>query len=277
MDDALGDNSGRAVPGRDGRHGAVLVIGHVVQAGHVDTRQLRGGAEEVRLAPPLAAGAAVQLDQLHGHVLALAQAHKVDEVGQRLGVVHGGAAGNDQRRQAGTVSGVEGDMRQIQHVEDGGKRHLVANGKGHDVEIRDGVAGFQREKGHIRLSQLLLHVAPRGEHTLAPDAGQVVHDAVENAHAQIGHADLIGVGEAEGDAGVHLVFVFQNGVIFAAHIAGGLLYAGQDAFQSFVHGKNPRQIICYNSLFYRVLFHLAIPHSPSARERRAAGTILRRW
>ena len=234
-------------------------------------------AEEVRLAPPLAAGAAVQLDQLHGHVLALAQAHKVDEVGQRLGVVHGGAAGNDQRRQAGTVGGVEGDVRQIQHVEDGGKRHLVANGKGHDVEIRDGVAGFQREKGHIRLSQLLLHVAPRGEHTLAPDAGQVVHDAVENAHAQIGHADLVGVGEAEGDAGVHLVFVFQNGVVFSAHIAGGLLYAGQDAFQSFVHGKNPRQIICCNSLFYRVLFHLAIPHSPSARERRAAETVHRRW
>ncbi len=29
----------------------------------------------------------------------------------------------------------------------------------------------------------------------------------------------------------------EDGVIFAAHVAGGLLYAGQDAFQSFVHGK----------------------------------------
>ena len=119
-------------------------------------------------------------------------------------------------------SAVEGYVRQIQHVEDGGKRHLVANGKGHDVEIRDGVAGFQREKGHIRLSQLLLHVAPRGEHTLAPDAGQVVHDAVENAHTQIGHADLVGVGEAEGNADIYLFFVFHYRVDLIADITGGL-------------------------------------------------------
>ena len=126
-------------------------------------------------------------------------------------------------------------MGQVQHIQNGGEGHLVAYGEGHDVEVGDGVAGFQREQGHIRTAQLLLHVAPGGKHALAPHAVHLVHDAVEDAHTQIGHTDLVGIGETEGDAGVDLGLVLQNGVIFAAHVAGGLLHPGQDAFQSFVH------------------------------------------
>ena len=215
------------------------MVRHIVQAGNVNAVQLGGGTEQLLLAPPLSAGGAIQLHQLHGQILALAQTDEVDEVGQRLGVVHGGAAGDDQRRKAGSLRGVKGDAGQIQHIQDGGKRHLVAHGKGHDVEVGDGVAGFQREKRHIRPAQLLLHVAPRGKHPLAPDAVHPVHDAVQDAHAQIGHADLVGVRKAEGDAGIHLRLVLQHGVIFAAYIACGLLHAGQDAFQSFIHGHSP--------------------------------------
>ena len=230
VDDALGHLGGRAVQRRDGRHSAVVVVCHVVQAGDVNAVQLGGGAKQLLLAPPLPPGGAVQLHQLHGQILALAQTDKVDEVRHRLGVVHGGAAGDDQRRKAGALCGVKGDARQIQHIQDGGKRHLVAHGKGHDVKVGDGVAGFQCEKGHIRLAHLLLHVAPRGKHPLTPDAVHPVHDAVQDAHTQIGHTDLVGVREAEGDAGIHLRLVLQHGVIFAAHVACGLLHAGQDAF-----------------------------------------------
>ncbi len=145
----------------------------------------------------------MELHQLHGDVLALAQADKVDEVGQGLGIVHGGTAGNDQRGQSGTVRGVEGNVGQVEHVEHGGKRHLVADGEGHDVIVGDRVAGFQGKQGHFRLAQLGLHVPPGSKHPLAPHAVQVVHDAVEDAHAQIGHTDLVGIREAEGDAGVY--------------------------------------------------------------------------
>ena len=182
MDDAFGDNSGRTVAGRDGRHGAVVVIGHIVKGRNVDAVQLGSGAEKIGLAPALAAGAAVELHQLHGDVLALAQADQIDEVGQGLGIVHGGTAGDDQRGQAGAVRGVEGDVGQVQHIEDGGKGHLVANGEGHNVIVGDGIAGFQGKKGHFRLTQLGLHVAPGSEHALAPDAGDIVHYAVEDTH-----------------------------------------------------------------------------------------------
>ena len=97
VDDALGHLGGRAVQRRDGRHSAVVVVCHVVQAGDVNAVQLGGGAKQLLLAPPLPPGGAVQLHQLHGQILALAQTDKVDEVRHRLGVVHGGAAGDDQR------------------------------------------------------------------------------------------------------------------------------------------------------------------------------------
>ena len=97
VNDALGHLGRRAVQRRNGRHGAVIVVRHVVQAGNVDAVQLGGGAKQLLLAPPLPPGGAVQLHQLHGQILALAQTDKVDEFRHRLGVVHGGAAGDDQR------------------------------------------------------------------------------------------------------------------------------------------------------------------------------------
>ena len=236
-DDALGHHRRGPVPGGDGGHGAVVVIRHVVQAWDVDARQLGGGPKKRLLGPALPPGPAVQLHQLHGDVLPLAQAYQVDEVGDGLGVVHGGAPGDDQGGQGRAVGAVNGNVCQVQHIQDGGKGHLIAHGEGHDVKVRDGLAGLQGKQGHPRPAHLLLHVAPGGKHPLAPHALHVVHNAIENAHAQVGHADLIGVREAEGNAGIHLGRVLLHGVVFPAHVAGRLLHPGQDALQSFIHGK----------------------------------------
>ena len=87
------------------------MIRHLVQAGDVDARQLGRRTEKLHLAPALPAGLAVQLHQLHGDVLPLPQTHQIDEVGNGLGVIHGGTAGDDQRRQAGALCAVDGDAR----------------------------------------------------------------------------------------------------------------------------------------------------------------------
>ena len=117
----------------------------------------------------------------------LPQTHQIDEVGNGLGVIHGGTAGDDQRRQAGALCAVDGDARQIQHIQNGGKGHLIAHGEGHDVKVRDRLSGLQSKQGHPGPAHLLFHVAPRGKDPLAPHAVHVVHDAVEDPHSQIGH------------------------------------------------------------------------------------------
>ena len=263
VNDALCHHSRRAVTGRDGAYRAIVVVGNIVQAGNVNAVQLCGGTEKFRLVPALAARLAVQLHQLHGDVLTLAQAYQINEIGDRLGVVHGGAAGDHQRGQAVTLGATQGDLRQIQHVKDGGKGHLIAHGKGHNIEIGDGVAGFQCEKWHVRLAHLLLHVAPRGKDTLAPHAVHLIHDAIEDPHAQIGHADLVGIRKAEGDPGVHRPLIFDHRVILAAHIAGRLLHTGQDPFQLFIHSRSP---VVYQNIFLFYLFcgGLATPNCRNA-------------
>ena len=239
MDDTLGDHRRSALQRRDLRHGAVVVIRHLVQAGDVDTRQLGRRTEKLRLAPALPAGLAVQLHQLHGDVLSLPQTHQIDEVGNGFGVIHGGAAGDDQRRQTGALCAMDGDARQIQHIQNGRKGHLIAHGKGHDIKVRDRLPGLQGKQGHPGPAHLLLHVPPRGKDPLAPYTVHVVHDAVEDPHPQIGHSDLVGVREAEGDAGVHLRRVLFHSIIFPTHITGRLLHSWQNTFQSFIHSISP--------------------------------------
>ena len=91
----------------------------------------------------------------------------------------------------------------------------------------------------------VLHVAPGGEDALAPDAGHIVHDLVEDSHADVRHADLVGVREAKSDTGVDLRKVLYRLIVFAAHVAGRLLHTGQNALQAavncFVHRRTSMQ------------------------------------
>ena len=87
---------------------------------------------------------AVQLDQLGVHLLALTDLGNVNKIRDRLAVEHRRAARDDERGQLRALARVERHARQIEHIQHGGKRHLVADGKGDDVKIADGIAGLER-------------------------------------------------------------------------------------------------------------------------------------
>ena len=146
----------------------------------------------------------MQLDQLGVHLLALADLGNVNKIRDRLAVEHRRAARDDERGQLRALARVERHTRQIEHIQYGGKRHLVADGKGDDVKIADGIAGLERVERQAGTAHLLLHVAPGSENALAPNAVHVIHNAVENPHTKVRHADLIGVRKAEGHAGIDL-------------------------------------------------------------------------
>ena len=132
-----------------------------------------------------------------------------------------------------------GQTGQVQHIEHVGVGHLVAQREADEVKIRDGVAALQAVERQALSPHLLFHIPPGGEHPLAPAPGQVVHHAVEDAHAQIGHADFIGIRETEGVAHLHLPPVLDHRVVFSARVPGRLLHPGQDAFQTTIHDKPP--------------------------------------
>ena len=226
LHDTLLHLNGRTLKRNDLLDGSVIVVLDVIEAGDVETLDFRGGNEELVLAPTLAARLAVEFNKLHRHIFTLAQGDNVDEVRHGLSVIHGCTACDHQGGQALTLGSAERDVGKIQHVENGGERHLIAHGKGHNIKIGDWVTRLEAEERDIVLPHLLFHVAPRSKHALAPNAVHLIHDTVENTHAQIGHADLISVGETEGHTGIHLRLVLHHRVILAARIAGRLLHAG---------------------------------------------------
>ena len=214
----------------DGGDGAVLMIRNVIKGGNIYPLYLRRRPEEPGLVPVFPLGPAVELHHLRQQLLPLTDEGQVDEVRYRLGVVHGGAPGDDQRGQTWPVLRPQKQAAEVQHVQHGRIGHLVAHGEADDIELSRRVPGLQGIEGNIISAQLLLHVRPGGEHPLAPHAGHLVEDSVEDAEAQVGHTDLVGVWEAEGEAGIHLALVLHDRVIFPAGIPRGLLHPGQDAF-----------------------------------------------
>ena len=234
-DQTLGDLLGCTILGGDGRNDTILTVGHLIQRRDVNTGELGGFLQELVLGPVFCLGLTVQLDEFRQGILTFAQGDHIHKGGQRFGVIDRSTTSYHQGGDAGAVSTAQRQTRQVQHVQHIGVGHFVAQGEADDVKVLDGVAALQGVEGKTFLPHFLFHVSPGSEDTLTPDPGHVVHNAVEDAHAKVGHADLIGVREAEGEAAVHLSLVLLDGLIFAAHIAAGLLDPGQDFFQFMIH------------------------------------------
>ena len=257
--DALADVLRRTVGGGDGLDGAVLVVGNFIQAGHVQARHLGGILQKLRPAPAFLLPLPVQVDHLQRHVLPFAQGEDVDEIRQRLPVVHAGAASHDDGVVLAPLVAVEGDVGQVQHIQHVGVGHLVAQGEAHKIELLQAVAALQSVEGDVRLAHLLLHVPPGGEGALAPDAVRFVHGAVEDAQSQVGHANFVSVREAHGEAHVHRGLVLDDLVVFPAGVASGFLYAQQNALSLCVNHDGSSYRAVYSShgtaFFQMVLFY----------------------
>ena len=69
----------RAVPGGDGADCAVLLVIHVVEAGHIDPLDLGGGTEKAGLVPALRLGPLAERHHLRQQLLPLPAEGHVDE------------------------------------------------------------------------------------------------------------------------------------------------------------------------------------------------------
>ena len=185
LHDALQNDLGRALLRRDGLHRTVVVVVNVVKARHIDAAHLRRLHEKLVLAPALAPRLAVQLDELDVHLLALADDGEVQKIRDGLAVVHRRTARDDERRELCALGRVQRNTCKVQHIQNGGKRHLIADGKGNDIKLAERVKGFERIERDMRLAHLLLHVAPGRVAALAPHALHIVHHAVEDAHTEV--------------------------------------------------------------------------------------------
>ena len=119
-------------------------------------------------------------------------------------------------------SGMPGEVEQRQHAR---VAELELQGEPEHVEVADRGARLEREERQAALAQHGLEVGPGQEDPLAGDAGLVVEQVVEEPEPEVGHADLVGVREAEREADPRRGQVLLDGAELAADVAGRLLGA----------------------------------------------------
>ena len=198
VDDALGDARGDALAvGREGSERTVPVVRHIIERGDVKAVQLRGAEEKLALRQALFAALVIERKQLGQRLLPLSDGKDIEEVGHRLGVIGTGTAAEDKRRILAAFARQRRNAGQQQHIDHVGITQLVLHRKGHDIEGIQRVAAFERVQLCTGLAQRAFHVRPGRETALAAEEVQLVQHAGEDLHPQIGHADLVRVGEAE--------------------------------------------------------------------------------
>ena len=255
LHDALAHQLRRALQGLHLLQGPVLPVDGLVEGRDIDARNLRRLQQKFFLAPVLVPGLPVELDILQGDFLPLSQHEEVNKRGQRLRVIGAGPAGHHDRRQVRPVRRTQRQFCQVQHVQHVGVGHLIAQGKADEVELCDRVAALQAVEQHSLAAHFLLHIAPGGETALAPQTVHLIHHAVQNPAAQVGHADLVGIRETQGKPGIHLAWLLDHGVVLPAGIAGRFLNLWQNLFQNSIHGASPPlSQSCQSVSFYSTCF-----------------------
>ena len=225
LDDLLGNFFGDVVKYRCvGFDRAVVVVGDVIQRRNVHAGYGTSGfAQESRTR--VAAGLLhldIETDDRGEHILALTNVEQIEKVRDRLGVVGTRTAADDQGRVLAAILGTERNLGKLQHFEHVGVAHFVLERKGNEIKCGKRIAAFQRGQGQVMLFHFLLHIHPRGVGALAPNIGMLVECPIEQAHAEIGHADLVGVGEAEGKASLDVGFILDDLTVFSARISARL-------------------------------------------------------
>ena len=275
--DALGHNSRYIrVAGRVGTDGAVLIVGHVIQRRHVHAGNRGGGAVQERRArvAALVPHGDIQLHDLRKHFLALTDVEQVEEVRDRLRVIGAGTAADHQRVLLAALARPDRDASQLQHIQHVGVAHLILQGKADEVEHRQRIAAFHRRQRQVVLLHLFLHIHPWVIDTLAPDALVQVQAVVQDADAEIGHTDLVGVGEAEGEPRTDRRPVLDDLPVLTPGVASGFLYRGQDhAFFVLIHGKGETSlcIVAGGRRFTAVRAPFSGRRAPDAQQCRQAG------
>ena len=177
-------------------------------------------------------------------LLAVPEDRGVDEVGDRLGVERGVAAGDDDRVVLAAVDRVERDPGQVEGVEHVGVAELGGEAQAEEVERADGavaVDGELRDRALlVTLAHHPLHVGPHRVGALGDDPVALVEHLVEDLDALVGQAHLVGVGVHQrppdrrpaglGRRGA--VPVLDDRVELAADVLDGLLHRGKPRLQA---------------------------------------------
>ena len=133
-------------------------------------------------------------------------------------------------------------LAEVDHREHVGVRELVLEREADQIELPGRRARLERvERQPLRAHQAL-HVAPRREAKLGDPVGAPVDDVVEDLEPEVGHPDLVEVGETKQEANAGLGGILPRRVEKASRVPTRLRHERQVCFiqkAELVHGASP--------------------------------------
>ena len=208
---------------------AGLIMAHLIEGRHVNAADLRKLAEHLGTGHASVAQFAMALAELDDLLLALADHHAIEERRERLGVVDGRAAADDDGVVLTAIGRMKRDAGKVETLEVVGARHLMRHVEAHDVEGRDGSSALEREQRDSGGAHLIGHVDPRDVAALAGKTRGLVEIAVKNGDALVGQAHLVHVGVDQHAAVLSLGLVQRSPLM--VDVARRLFDAGEQRFK----------------------------------------------
>ena len=226
VDQRLVDHFGRsrALLRLNGGDRPVGVVAYVVKRRHVDAGNLRRHAQIFLARQAGSLPLPVNVDGLVGGNFAVAEHEQIDKRRQRLRI-EGARAAADDKRARGAVGAAQRYTGKIERLEYVAEAHLVLERDAQKVKLPHGRTALQREQRHVLFAHQRRHVHPRRKDALAKGVVARVDGVIQYLHAQVGHADFVGIGKKEGIAHIHRSRVFYDAAVLAAHVAHGFFDA----------------------------------------------------
>ena len=154
---------------RHSGNGAVVVIGHIIERGHINAFDLRGRLQKLFLAPAFRFRGFQQIEHLVEHLFAFAETKQIKKRRHRFGVAHARAAADHDRRKVRSVGSADRQPGKVEHIQHIRVAKLIHQCKADEVERFDRVAALKRIQRQIPFAHERFHIVPRGKHALAPD------------------------------------------------------------------------------------------------------------
>ena len=225
------------MPGRFGHDRLdlpVLGVGDVVELRDVDAAADRQPAQQLvaPAGPVLGLPLADHLGDREHDLLAVTEDGRVQEVGDRLGVEGGVAAGEHDRVLVAAVGRPERDPGEVEGVEHVGVAELGGEADAQHVERAHRPVAVDGELRDPFGAHDRLEVRPHRVGALGQDPVALVEHLVEDLDALVGQADLVGVGVHQRPADVDLVPVLAGRVELPTDVLDRLLHGRQLGLQA---------------------------------------------
>ena len=219
---------------RDGRDASVRPVRHVVEARDVHA----AGRGEAGEQPVASAGTSLGLPVAHDvgdradDLLAVAEHGGVDEVGDRLRVERGVPAGDDDRVRLVAVGRVQRDAGEVERGEQVRVAEFGGEADAEQVERADRAVRVDGELRDAVLAQQRFEVRPHRVGALGQRVVALVEHLVEDLHALVRQADLVGVRIHQRPPDRDLVPVLRARVQLAADVLDRLAHARQQRLET---------------------------------------------